>query len=155
MNYHLYTDGACQPNPGQGGWAFIVYPEDHPEKRTVRSGHENNTTNNRMEMKAVLYGVQYILLASNPEARHNIQLFSDSKYLVDGISSWMHGWAKNNWRKKQGNKPVLNDDLWKQIYNIGFKVDIVCNHVKGHAGHPENEECDQLAVKAIQKSPNE
>lgn len=146
MQIHLFTDGACQPNPGNGGWAFIVYPEDCPNKRTAKSGFEQNTTNNRMEITAVLRGLQYLEKAFiDPE----ITLFSDSKYIVQSISSWMRGWARNGWKKKD-KKPVLNVDLWKEMLRLVDKLSIKCVHVKGHSGHPENEECDQLAVKEIQ-----
>jgi len=160
MKFHLFTDGACQPNPGNGGWAFIVYPETHPKKRSVLSGYEPNTTNNRMEMTAVLKGLEYLStwngcrsesLQDPPE----VVLFSDSKYLINGIEIWMHNWSKNGWKKKDDN-PVLNDDLWKEIYELSQSnsgiASLRCEHIKGHSGHPENEECDQLAVAEISKN---
>lgn len=149
MKYHLFTDGACQPNPGKGGWAFIVYPETHPKKRAVRSGYEAIATNNRMEITAVLEGLKYIsrTLNDSPE----ITLFSDSKYILGAINSWMEMWVKNNWKRKD-KKPVLNDDLWRQMHFLSEKISISCIHIKGHSGHPENEECDQLAVVEIQRN---
>lgn len=149
MKYQLFTDGACQPNPGKGGWAFICYPKTHPKKRIVRSGYESESTNNRMEITAVLEGLQYI--SNSFKSLPEITLFSDSKYILQAIESWMQNWVKNGWRRKD-NKPVLNCDLWKQIYTLAEKFSIQCVHVKGHSGHPENEECDQLAVAEIQKN---
>lgn len=149
MKYHLYTDGACQPNPGKGGWAFIVYPKTHHKKRVVRSGYNAIATNNRMEMTAVLEGLKYINKSFDDSP--NIILFADSKYILQAIGSWMHNWVKNDWKRKD-KKPVVNSDLWKQIYVLSEKIPISCVHIKGHSGHPENEECDQLAVAEIQKN---
>jgi ribonuclease HI len=153
MKFHLFTDGACQPNPGNGGWAFIAHPELDPKNRAVHSGYQENTTNNRMEMTAVVEGLKY--LTEVDEFSSNcidleVVLYADSKYLINGIQVWMHNWCKNNWRKKD-NKPVLNSDLWKQLHALSQKVKLECEHIKGHSGHPENEECDQLAVAEISK----
>lgn len=156
MRFHLFTDGACQPNPGKGGWAFIVYPETHPEEKVVQSGYQEDTTNNRMEMTAVLKGLAYLSIwhgCASKELRDSLEitLFSDSKYLINGIEQWMHNWSKNKWIKKD-HKPVLNSDIWKQIYEWALNLDIQCKYIKGHSGHPENEECDQLAVAEIAKN---
>lgn len=147
MKFHLFTDGACQPNPGKGGWAFIVYPETHPNKRVVRSGYHKEATNNRMEITAVLEGLKYL---TNSFVTPDVVLHADSKYILQAIDSWMNGWVKNDWKRKD-KKPVLNSDLWKQIYELTQKLSVDCIHIKGHSGHPENEECDQLAVAQIQK----
>lgn len=146
MKFNLFTDGACQPNPGKGGWAFIVYSDTHPERRVVRSGYNVIATNNRMEITAVLEGLKYVSKLFH--ASLEITLFSDSKYILQAIDSWMQNWVKNNWKRKD-KKPVLNDDLWKQIHILSKKIAISCVHIKGHSGHPENEECDQLAVAEI------
>jgi len=154
MKFCLFTDGACQPNPGKGGWAFIAYPEKHKERKTVKAGYEEKSTNNRMEITAVLEGLKFLIEISKwvdiseVKADHSIVLYSDSKYIIGAIDSWMHNWSKNGWKRKD-KKPVLNVDLWKEIYSLCQKIDVECIHVKGHSGHPENEECDQLAVKQI------
>lgn len=150
MRYHLFTDGACQPNPGKGGWAFILYPKAYPKKRVTRSGYDATATNNRMEITAVLEGFKYVVHATcNSGVCPDITLFSDSKYILQAIESWMQSWATNGWKRKD-KKPVLNSDLWKQIHDMSTRILVSCVHIKGHSGHPENEECDQLAVTEIQ-----
>jgi ribonuclease HI len=135
----LYTDGACRNNPGIGGWAAITI-EDGVEK--FISGAEDFTTNNRMEMMAVIQG-----LSQFPE-RCSIELYTDSKYVKDGCESWMHQWIKNDWRTAVG-LPVKNRDLWLLIYDLFQQHDIKLFWVKGHTGDPLNEKADQLANKAI------
>ncbi len=156
MKYHLFTDGACQPNPGKGGWAFICCPKTHPKQRESRSGYAPTATNNRMEMTAVLKGLKHVVrLSNNSGVCPQVVLYADSKYILQAIESWMKNWSKNDWKRKD-NKPVLNADLWKQIHKLLHeekRISVVsCVHVKGHSGHPENEECDQLAVAEIQKN---
>lgn len=145
MQYHLYTDGACQPNPGFGGWAFIAFSETHSKKRHIRSGYQKDTTNNRMELTAVLEGLKYIKTIDD---RSKVFLYSDSKYLLNGLEAWMHNWVQNDWRKKN-NHTISNDDIWRQLYSISQEMTISYKHIKGHSGHPENEECDQLAIMQI------
>lgn len=153
MQFTLFTDGACRPNPGKGGWAFIVYPTIHPKKRETRSGYVEQATNNRMEITAVLEGLKHIVkMSKNSGACPQVTLYADSKYILQAIESWIKGWSKKNWTRKD-SKPVLNVDLWKQIHKLLYEeksVSVVsCIHIKGHSGHPENEECDQLAVAEI------
>ncbi len=149
MVYHLYTDGACQPNPGNGGWAFILYPEGHEHNRLIKHGYVEKSTNNIMEITAVLNGLKAASQALQVDkSKPTIKLFSDSTYILNGIEQWMHTWVQNNWIKKD-KKPVMHVDLWKQIYKLDQKLNIVCKHIKGHSGNPENEECDRLAVKEI------
>lgn len=158
MKFHLFTDGACQPNPGKGGWAFIsvvTHPEKHSNKRVSRSGYEETSTNNRMEITAVLKGLKYIVhISNNSGVCPEVVLYADSKYILQSIETWIIGWSKNGWKRKDG-KPVLNSDLWKKIHKLLYdekRVSIAsCVHIKGHSGHPENEMCDQLAVAEIQK----
>ncbi len=157
MQFNLYTDGACQPNPGKGGWAFIcivTYPEKHPNERVTRSGYEETSTNNRMEITAVLEGLKHAVHSSNntgvcPE----VTLYADSIYILRAIDSWLRNWSENGWKRKD-KKSILNADLWKQIHKLLHeekRISITsCVHIKGHSGHPENEECDQLAVAEIQ-----
>lgn len=138
----IFTDGACSGNPGPGGWGAILRYNNHEK---VISGGESNTTNNRMELMAFICAMK--LLREPCE----VTLYSDSKYLCDSISqNWIYNWQKNNW-KKSNKKPVLNTDLWEEIILLlkVHKLNIIW--VKGHAGHPENERCDQLATSEISK----
>lgn len=141
----LYTDGACSGNPGPGGWAFILR---HPStgKEMEKSGGERETTNNRMELMAVIQGLQTLSRACN------IELFTDSVYVGKGMTEWMPKWKKNNWRRKEGSqwKSVKNDDLWKQLDEQLQKHRVKYTRVAGHSGHPENDRCDELAVAAYQ-----
>ncbi len=135
----LFTDGACSGNPGPGGWGAILRYGTHEKEL---SGAETNTTNNRMELTAAIEG-----LAALKEPCI-VRLCTDSKYLADGIQKdWARSWQRNGWRKAD-KKPALNSDLWERLLQLidQHTVDIVW--VKGHAGHPENERCDQLAVSA-------
>ncbi len=139
----LYTDGACSGNPGPGGWAYIL--RDGPT-RTEReaSGGEANSTNNRMELTAVIEGLRALTRSCR------VELYSDSKYVLQGMESWMAGWKKNGWRRKSNGKSeeVKNVDLWKALDDLMSKHDIRFHYVPGHAGHPENERCDEMAVEA-------
>lgn len=142
----LYTDGACSGNPGPGGWAFIL--EHLPTgKRVEASGAEWDTTNNRMEMLSVVNGLKRL----NRPTR--VKVVSDSNYLVQGMTSWIKGWKKNNWRRKTNNgfEPVKNEDIWKELDQLAQTHQVTFEHVRGHAGHPENERCDELAVEAYKK----
>lgn len=145
----LYTDGACSGNPGPGGWAAIL---KHPATGKTRklSGFEFETTNNRMEMTAVIEGLQSL----KGGKRCRVHLVSDSEYVIYGLTQWMEGWIKNNWRrgKKAGAPPVKNADLWKTLHALTQRHDMTYEHVRGHTGHPENEECDRLAVAAIEEA---
>lgn len=144
----LYTDGACSGNPGPGGWAAIL---EHPATGTVRklSGGAANTTNNRMELTAVIEGLRSL----KGDERWRVRLVSDSKYVIDGLTQWIKGWIANGWRrgKKAGAPPVKNTDLWKTLHALAEQNEMTYEHVRGHTGHPENEECDRLAVAAIKK----
>ena len=143
----LYTDGACSGNPGPGGWAAIL---EHPATNTVKklSGGEVNTTNNRMEMSAVIQGLQ----ALKSEKPLRVHLVSDSEYVIKGLTEWIAGWIKNNWRrgKKAGAPPVKNVDLWQTLHALAQEHTMSYEYVRGHTGHPENEECDRMAVAAIE-----
>lgn len=142
----LYTDGACSGNPGPGGWGFILR---HPRsgKELVRSGGERDTTNNRMEMMAVIEGLRALTRPSR------VEVVSDSKYVLQGISEWMPTWKKNNWQRRENGKwkPVKNVELWQILDELCSSHELHFTHVRGHRGHPENERCDQLAVEASQK----
>jgi ribonuclease HI len=135
----IYTDGACKGNPGVGGWGAWLVSDGH-EKELF--GGEAHTTNNRMELLAVIRALQAL------KRRCNVQLHTDSKYVQQGISTWIHGWKKNGWRTSD-KKPVKNDDLWKQLDELAQQHDIEWLWVKGHAGHNGNERADQLANRGV------
>jgi len=138
----MFTDGACKGNPGPGGWCAILR---YNGVEKVVSGGEKDTTNNRMELSAVLFGLRAL-----KEPCH-ITLQSDSKYVLDSISKgWVYGWQKKGWKKSDG-KPALNVDLWQQLLAEIAKHEIEYVWIKGHAGHPENERCDAQAVKESEK----
>lgn len=138
----VYTDGACRGNPGRGGWgAILVY--NGVEKEL--SGGEPHTTNNRMELSAVIAG----LAALKEPCR--VTVITDSKYVYDGVTKgWAQGWRRRGWRKADG-RPALNPDLWQKLLDLLEQHEVTFNWVKGHAGHPENERCDRLAVAQSMK----
>lgn len=142
----LYTDGACSGNPGPGGWGAIL---EHPATGTVKklSGGQPRTTNNRMELTAVIEGLRSL----KGNKRWRVHLVSDSQYVINGLTEWIKGWIANDWRRgrKPGSPPVKNVDLWKALYALTGQHDMTYEYVRGHAGHPKNEECDRLAVAAI------
>lgn len=146
--YQLFTDGACQPNPGSGGWSFMVRDTETKEV-WKNSGRESNTTNNRMELLAVLKALEW--LEQHVPLGSEVKLVSDSRYLIDSIDVWIHGWRRKGW-KTAANKPVKNKDLLSRIVELREKFKMTCEHVYGHAGHYENEECDRLAVAAIRSN---
>jgi ribonuclease HI len=143
----LYTDGACSGNPGPGGWAAIL---KHPATGAVKtlSGGHPRTTNNRMELTAVIEGLETLKAGR----RYRVRLVSDSAYVINGLAQWMTGWIANNWRrgKKAGSPPVKNVDLWQKLHALTEQHEMTYEHVYGHAGHPENEECDRMAVAQIE-----
>ena len=142
----LFTDGGCSGNPGPGGWAFILR---HPAsgKELERAGAERDTTNNRMELTAVIRGLETLKRATS------VELISDSTYVGKGLTEWMSKWKANGWRRREGKRwaEVKNEDLWRRLDELLGKHDLRFTHVRGHAGHPENERCDTLAVAAYQK----
>lgn len=138
----IFTDGACSGNPGPGGYGVILR---YKGKEKELSGGDYNTTNNRMELMGAIVGL------SELNRRCKVMLYTDSRYIVDAINKgWLENWKKNNWTRAK-SKPVLNDDLWKQLDILISKHDVKFNWVKGHASHPENERCDRLAVAAAEK----
>ena len=142
----LFTDGACSGNPGPGGWAFILR---HPtsEKEIERSGGEPETTNNRMELIAVVRGLEAL---NSPT---HVKLMTDSVYVGKGLSEWVAKWKANGWRRREGNqwKEVKNEDLWRRLDELIGEHTLEYIRVAGHSGHPENDRCDVLAVAAYQK----
>lgn len=139
----LFTDGGCSGNPGPGGWAFILR---HPPtgKEIEQFGAEQDTTNNRMELMAVIRGLEAL---KQPTA---VEMFTDSVYVGRGLIDWLARWKKNGWRTA-AKKPVKNVDLWRRLDELSGIHRIKYTPVIGHSGHPENERCDELAVAAYQK----
>ncbi|MET1413995.1 ribonuclease HI [Roseibium sp. HPY-6] len=131
----IFTDGACSGNPGPGGWGVLLRFGEHEK---VLNGGEPETTNNRMELTAAIEALNAL---KRPCA---IDLYTDSTYVRSGISEWMDGWKRKNWRTA-GNKPVKNADLWQALDEARERHDVTWHWVKGHAGHPDNERADELA----------
>lgn len=134
----IATDGACKGNPGRGGWGAIVRSGPHEKEL---SGSEPHTTNNRMEMTAVIRALEAL------KRPCHVTLSTDSRYVMDGMTKWMHGWLKNSWRTAD-KKPVKNADLWQALWAAAKPHRIDWVWVKGHAGHPDNERADKLASDA-------
>ena len=132
----IFTDGACSGNPGPGGWGAILRWKD-TEKEL--SGGEANTTNNRMELTAVIEALKIL------KVRCVVSLYTDSKYVMDGVMQWLPNWKQNNWRTTNKRSAVKNVDLWQQLDTLLAQHEILWNWVKGHNGHPENERVDKLA----------
>ena len=138
----LYTDGACSGNPGPGGWGAILEFQGNEKEL---SGGERETTNNRMELTAVIAGLSAL------KEPCIVELYSDSKYVIDGLSKgWAVSWRKNGWRKAD-KKPALNPDLWEKLLNLVEIHQLHYHWVKGHADNPKNNRCDQLAVAESKK----
>ena len=138
----IFTDGACSGNPGPGGWGAVL--RYNGVEREL-SGGERQTTNNRMELTAVIKALEAL------KEPCEVRLVTDSKYVADGIGKvWAKSWKKNNWRKAD-KKPALNADLWETLLNLLETHRVEIEWVKGHAGHPENERCDRLAVEYYKK----
>ena len=139
----LFTDGACRGNPGPGGWAFLLkHPASGAQKELA--GGDAATTNNRMELLAVIEGLRALTRPSE------VEVVTDSVYVAKGASDWMPGWKANGWRRRDGRswKPVKNVELWQALDELLVLHDVRFRVVKGHSGHPENERCDELAVAA-------
>jgi len=133
----LYTDGACSGNPGPGGWGAIL---EYNGTQKELSGAEESTTNNRMELTAVIEGLKAL------KESCIVELYSDSKYVIDGLSKgWAVSWQKNGWRKAD-KKPALNPDLWQLLLELVSRHELHYHWVKGHAENPMNNRCDELAV---------
>ena len=138
----VFTDGACSGNPGPGGWGVVLRFGEHEKEL---SGGEKNTTNNRMELTAAIMGLSAL------KEKCKVRLVTDSKYVADGITKgWAASWQKNGW-KKADKKPALNPDLWEKLLELVGFHEVTFDWVKGHAGHPENERCDKLAVDFYKK----
>jgi len=135
----LFTDGACRGNPGPGGWGVVLRYGDH-EKELF--GGEQDTTNNRMELTAVIQGLGTLSRCCT------VAVTTDSQYVKNGITQWIHNWKRNGW-KTAARKPVKNEDLWRQLDDAVARHNVSWHWVKGHAGHRENERADELANQGI------
>jgi len=136
----IYTDGACRGNPGPGGWGAVLM---HGDKIKKLYGGEPETTNNRMELTAVIKALECIKGNKWP-----LEITSDAKYVLQGITEWIEGWKRKGWRNAS-KKPVMNVDLWQRLDELVQPFEITWHWVKGHSGHPENEMADQLANQGI------
>ena len=139
---HIYSDGACKGNPGKGGWGALLVAGEH---RKEICGGEADTTNNRMEMTAVIRALESLKRPSD------VAVHTDSQYVQKGISEWLPGWKRRNWRTAEG-KPAKNQDLWQQLDTLAQRHRIEWHWVRGHAGHPENERADALANQGVQQA---
>ena len=143
---HLFTDGGCSGNPGPGGWAFLLR---HPAtgKQMERSAGERETTNNRMELTAVIEGLAALKKPSR------VELFTDSVYVGKGMQEWLSKWKANGWKRREGRRlvPVKNEDLWRRLDELLQMHQVKYTRVAGHSGHPENDRVDELAVAAYQQ----
>ena len=139
----LYTDGACRGNPGPGGWGVLL---QYGVSRKTLHGGDPATTNNRMELTAVIRGLQALTRSCK------VKVVTDSKYVIQGITEWMPGWKQRGWRTA-AKKPVLNSELWMQLDELVAQHAVQWEWVKGHSGHPENELADQLANRGIDELP--
>lgn len=135
----IFTDGACSGNPGPGGWGAVLRWRGHEKEL---SGGEANTTNNRMELMAAIQALEAL------KRRAHVRITTDSNYLKQGITSWIHRWKAKGWRTAD-NKPVKNTDLWQRLDAAMQRHEVEWNWTRGHAGHPENERADALATAAM------
>lgn len=135
----IYTDGACSGNPGRGGWSAIILDGEKIEKI---SGSEDNTTNNRMELTAVISALKYV-------KDKNLEIYTDSKYAKDGIEKWISNWKKNGW-KTANKQDVKNKDLWDELDQLNSKKNVQWNWVKGHANNQYNNMADELARSEVE-----
>ncbi|MCL4878220.1 MAG: ribonuclease HI [Anaerolineae bacterium] len=137
----IYTDGSCKNNPGPGGWAAILVYGEHEKEL---EGGDSYTTNNQMELTAAIKALEAI------KEPCEVELFTDSEYLVKGMTEWLDGWKRKSWRTRR-NEEVRNKQLWQQLDRIASKHQVKWNWIKGHDGHKYNERCDALARKQIEK----
>lgn len=142
----LFTDGACSGNPGPGGWGYILR---HPAtgKELEGSGGEADTTNNRMELQAVIEGLSALKRPTT------VEVVTDSKYVVQGASEWLAGWKRNGWKRREDGrlKPIKNPEHWQKLDELLSRHTVRFRWIRGHAGHAENERCDELAVEAAKQ----
>lgn len=142
----IYTDGGCRGNPGPGGWAYILKAG---VLEITGSGGDPFTTNNKMELSAVIKSLEAVLKDSEL-SKKSIELHTDSQYVKNGITSWINNWIRNGW-KTAAKKPVKNKELWIELKEVSDQLDMKWNWVKGHAGDPLNEACDSMVNEEMNK----
>ncbi len=145
----IYTDGGCIGNPGPGGWAFVAIQRETTE---TRNGAVKETTNNRMELTAVIEALEFVRGRSDMERKLQIRIVTDSEYVRRGISEWIHNWIRNGWQTSN-KKPVKNKDLWMRLNGLQEPYSVEWSWVKGHSGNTYNELCDRLVQEAIRSLP--
>lgn len=145
VSFELFTDGACSGNPGPGAWAFILRGAGI-DGDIARAGFDPQTTNNRMELLAIIRGIE-----SLPVDRAAVHVTSDSEYAVKGLKEWLDGWKQRGWKNSR-REPVRNDDLWKRLDELRSQHQVSATWVRGHRDHPENNRCDQMAVAEIERN---
>lgn len=136
----IYTDGGCIPNPGKGAWAVIL---TYGDKEKVITGFENDTTNNRMELRAAIEGLKAL------KKRCKVVIYTDSEYLKKGMTEWIKDWVKNGWKTSKGT--VKNKDLWDELVELVRKHEVTWEWIKGHNKHPHNERCDKIVKNIIKE----
>lgn len=146
----IYTDGAARGNPGPAGWGSIVMIGDEVHEMGGRVDHG---TNNQMELTAPIEALKY-LSARQDLVEKEVEIFSDSKYVIHGINEWIHNWIKNNWRTA-AKKPVLNQELWQALHALNQKFNPKWHYVAGHSGHKENDRVDEIATSFADNEPVE
>ena len=140
----IFTDGACKGNPGPGGWCAILRYKNHEK---ILSGFDKNTTNNRMELTAVIKALEII------KRKSYIKIYSDSQYLIKGMTEWLQNWIKNDWKNSK-KEEIQNKELWIKLYEFSKKHEIEWIWIKGHKKHLENEKCDEIAKRIIKENLN-
>ena len=146
---HIYTDGGCIGNPGRGAWAFALYDTQTRAVMHQQSGYSAHTTNNQMELMAVISALEYCRDAVMPP--QPLAIYTDSQYVMKGITEWIKVWIAHNWRKKD-RKPLKNIELWQNLHRLSQRDGLVWHWVRGHAGHPMNELCHSLVHRAIENN---
>jgi ribonuclease HI len=143
----IYTDGGCSGNPGPGGWAYVIVLQTFQGDSIIaeNKGGEKDTTNNRMELSAVIEALRALKTLDVP---HKATVYTDSQYVQKGITEWIHKWKKNSW-KTSDKKPVKNQDLWLELDTLASKFSIKWEWIKGHAGNKYNELCDRMTQEVI------
>lgn len=144
QRFEIFTDGACSGNPGPGAWAFILRGGGITGE-VAEAGFEPQTTNNRMELMAIIRGLE-----SLPTAGSAVTVTSDSEYAVKGLNEWIDGWKQRGWKNSR-REPVRNDDLWKRLDELRARHRVTMTWVRGHKDHPENTRCDRMAVAEIDR----
>ncbi|HCM29137.1 MAG: ribonuclease HI [Treponema sp. GWB1_62_6] len=143
----VFTDGGCSGNPGPGGWAYVIVSPENGNVLAEKWGAEANTTNNRMELSAVIAALD-LLLADPRSSGRKVTVYTDSQYVQKGISTWILSWKRNGWRTA-AKEPVKNKELWQRLDELSARLPMEWRWVKGHAGHEFNERCDRMTQEAI------